>query len=205
MLFAGCCLPADTAYWPSVLHPSDQNVTDDPRESIIQRWWQLGHLASSKGGMGMVSVECSGGVGRGNGLRSGFRTGCACRPATLDGHSPHRGVSVTVIRKVQVHGFGRGVKEDLAGELATQPAEELATGNGAGYSSSLGSGKGTGLTDCPCQIRLTVRNKTSSGGHRFKVSAVFTGFKVSIHSKWLDRMEKINGGAAATQPTHHSG
>ena len=145
-------------------------MTDDSRENIIQRWWQLGHLSSSSGGMGMVRVECSGGGGRG----TGKRTGCACRPITLDGHSPHWGVSVTVIRKVQVHGFGRGLKEDQDQDTtARQPGEEPATA-------------------CPCEIKLTVRNKTSSGGHRFKISAVFTGFKVSIHSKWIDRLEKIN-------------
>ena len=81
-------------------------------------------------------------------------SGCTCSPREWDAHHS-KNVSQTDVSKLFVHHFHEG----------------SARRGGGG-----GSGSGSG--GCPCVIRLSVLNRTSSGGHKFKVVALFNGFRM---------------------------
>ena len=90
------------------------------------------------------------GMARGECIR-----GCKCAARTFDAHQPATRVSQTAVSKLAVTLLPGGLRRDLS-------------------SSSLSSSS----RDCPCTIRLTALNHSSSGAHKFKLVALFAGFRM---------------------------
>lgn len=93
---------------------------------------------------------------------------CTCAPRDFDAHQPAERSSVTVVSKLMVS-FRAAAGEAVGPAATAEPAS------------------------CSCTVRLTVLNRTRSGGHRFKVTAVFSGFKAFLSSNYFTHMQNING------------
>ena len=89
-------------------------------------------------------------------MRASCHAGCACKARAFDAHNA-RGSSVTAIGKLQVK-----FTEPQAGAAASA----------------------FGARRCPCTVRLTLLNASSGagGGHKFKVTAVFSGVRAYMDS-----------------------
>tara|TARA_B100000795_G_C22636978_1_gene374917 strand:+ start:268 stop:555 length:288 start_codon:yes stop_codon:yes gene_type:complete len=81
--------------------------------------------------------------------------GCTCRPREWNAHRPKAQVSQTAISKLQ--------------RIRLLSARK----NPRGRAPALGDERWAG---CRCVIRLTLTNQTSSGGHKFKLEALFGAF-----------------------------
>jgi|TARA_B110001469_G_C9342067_1_gene181182 hypothetical protein len=53
-----------------------------------------------------------------------------------------------------------------------------------------GERKGKGKAACPCTVRLTVLNETSSGTHKFKLLAVLSGMELNFMDLILSRADQ---------------
>lgn len=81
-------------------------------------------------------------------------SGCSCRPREWNAHRPKMQVSQTAISKLQRIRVGSARKSPRGrAPLETSP-----------------------WVGCRCVIRLTLTNQTSSGGHKFKLEALFGAF-----------------------------
>ncbi len=89
--------------------------------------------------------------------------GCTCTPAVFNGHLPGL-VSQPAIAELWARPWS-ALRQRRA-------AARAARGQGAGSASS-----------CPCVIRLTTLNETESGGHKFKLIAVFAGFELGGYAE----------------------
>jgi hypothetical protein len=92
------------------------------------------------------------GMGR---VTSTCHVACECLPMQVDAHSPGSLTSLTEVSP------GQSI---LRGPSSARPRGRAATDGGDAR--------------CECVVRLTVDNGTSSGGHKFKVVALFAGLRV---------------------------